>query len=143
MQIVNPGECEWNRTFRATLTNVSRGGEGSGPGSFRRVGRSAYRSHAQVCSNELNKQDTADAAQRSHALAYVENHLHNLFERDLPSIFSISARDGLEAKKKQNSQMLDASGLLLLEDALGQFLLAEKSSEFMLQMCNRSQRGRT
>ncbi len=85
----------------------------------------------------LNKQDTVDPAQRSQALAYLEDQLHSLFERDLPSIFSISARDGLEAKKKQDSQLLDASGLPRLEDKLVQFLLAEKSSEFMLQMCNR------
>jgi GTP-binding protein EngB required for normal cell division len=85
----------------------------------------------------LNKQDTVDPAQRSQALAYVEDQLHGLFERDLPSIFSISARDGLEAKKKQDPQLLDASGLPSLENALVQFLLSEKSSEFMLQMCNR------
>ena len=85
----------------------------------------------------LNKQDTVDPAQRSQALAYVEDQLHSLFERDLPSIFSISARDGLEAKKKQDSQLLDASGLPRLEDGLVQFLLTEKSNEFMLQMCNR------
>jgi GTP-binding protein EngB required for normal cell division len=85
----------------------------------------------------LNKQDTVDPEQRGPALAYVESQLRGLFEQDLPSIFSISARDGLEGKKQQNSQLLDASGLPQLEEALVQFLLAEKSSEFMLQMCNR------
>lgn len=85
----------------------------------------------------LNKQDTVDPAQRSEALVYLEDQLHSLFERDLPSIFSISARDGLEAKKNQDSELLDASGLPRLEDALVQFLLTEKSNEFMLQMCNR------
>ena len=85
----------------------------------------------------LNKQDTVDRAQRRQALAYVEDQLHSLFERDLPSVFSISARDGLEAKKRQDSQLLDTSGLPRLEDALVQFLLKEKRSEFMLQMCNR------
>jgi len=85
----------------------------------------------------LNKQDTVDFAQRGQALAYVESQLRGLFEQDLPSIFSISARDGLEAKKTQDSQLLDASGLPQLEEALVQFLLAEKSSEFLLQMCNR------
>jgi GTP-binding protein EngB required for normal cell division len=85
----------------------------------------------------LNKQDTVDPAQRSQALAYVESQLRVLFEQDLPSIFSISARDGLEGKKQRDSQLLDASGLPQLEEALVQFLLKEKSSEFMLQMCNR------
>src|SRR6204780_3646215 len=85
----------------------------------------------------LNKQDTVDATQRRQALAYVEDQLHSLFERDLPSIFSISARDGLEGKKQQNVRLLDASGLPQLEEALVHFLLSEKNSEFMLQMCNR------
>ncbi len=85
----------------------------------------------------LNKQDTVDSAQRSQALAYMEDQLHSLFEQDLPLIFSVSARDGLAAKKQQNSLLLDASGLSRLEDALVQFLLTQKSSEFMLQMCNR------
>ena len=85
----------------------------------------------------LNKQDTVDPAQRGQALAYVEDQIRNLFERDRPSIFSISARDGLKGKKKQDSQLLEASGLPHLEDALVQFLLAEKNGEFMLQMCNR------
>jgi GTP-binding protein EngB required for normal cell division len=85
----------------------------------------------------LNKQDTVDPEQRSQALAYVESQLQRLFEQGLPSVFSISARDGLEAKKQQNSQLLNASGLPQLEEALVQFLLSEKSGEFMLQMCNR------
>ncbi|HTZ56871.1 MAG TPA: dynamin family protein [Acidobacteriaceae bacterium] len=86
----------------------------------------------------LNKHDTVDAEQRMQALAYVEQQLRILFEHDLPSIFSISARVGLEAKRKQNSQLLDQSGLPQLEDALVQFLLTEKSTEFLLQMCNRT-----
>ena len=85
----------------------------------------------------LNKQDTVDPEQRSQALKYLEDQLRTLFERDVPTIFSISARDGLAAKKNQDSQLLDASGLPRLEDALVSFLLSEKSSEFMLQMCNR------
>jgi hypothetical protein len=85
----------------------------------------------------LNKQDTVDTEQRSQALAYVERQLHGLFDQGLPSIFSISARDGLEGKKQQNPQLLDASGLPRLEEALVHFLLSEKNSEFMLQMCNR------
>ena len=85
----------------------------------------------------LNKHDTVDPTQRDQALTYVKNQLQILFERDIPSIFSISARDGLEAKKNQEFQLLDASGLPRLENELVQFLLSEKSSEFMLQMCNR------
>jgi GTP-binding protein EngB required for normal cell division len=47
----------------------------------------------------LNKQDTVDSAQRSQALAYMEDQLHSLFEQDLPSIFSISNRDGARSQE--------------------------------------------
>lgn len=85
----------------------------------------------------LNKQDTVDAKEREEAISYVQDQLRSLFGQDIPSVFPISARDGLEAKQKQDMHLLEASGLQRLEDELVQFLLAEKSSEFMLQMCNR------
>ena len=79
----------------------------------------------------LNKQDTVDPAQRGQALAYVESQLRGLFEQDLPSIFSISARDGLEAKKTQDSQLLDASGLPQLEER-SCYSFWRKDSDFLL-----------
>lgn len=85
----------------------------------------------------LNKQDTVDAKERAQALSYVQDQIRTFFGQDTPLIFSISARDGLEAKQKNDMQLLETSGLQRLEDELVQFLLAEKSSEFMLQMCNR------
>jgi len=85
----------------------------------------------------LNKQDTVDAKEREQAISYVQDQLKSIFEKDVPPIFSISARDGLEGKQKQDVQLLEISGLQKLEDELIQFLLTEKSSEFMLQMCNR------
>lgn len=85
----------------------------------------------------LNKQDTVNVKEREQAISYVQGQLRSLFKQDIPAIFSISARDGLEAKQKQDMQLLEASGIQKLEEELVQFLLAEKSSEFMLQMCNR------
>lgn len=85
----------------------------------------------------LNKQDTVDAKDREQAISYVQDQLHSLFGQDIPAIFSISARNGLEAKQKQDPKLLEASGVQRLEDELVQFLLAEKNNEFMLQMCNR------
>lgn len=85
----------------------------------------------------LNKQDTVDVQERRQAILYVRDQLQSLFGQDAPSIFSISARDGLVAKQKKDMQLLETSGLQRLESELVQFLLAEKSREFMLQMCNR------
>jgi GTP-binding protein EngB required for normal cell division len=85
----------------------------------------------------LNKQDTVCEAEREQALTYVQSQLRSLFGPEIPLVFSISARDGLEAKLKDDPQLLESSGLLRLEEALARFLLSEKNSEFMLQMCNR------
>lgn len=85
----------------------------------------------------LNKQDTVNTEDRERALSYVQDQLRAIFEHDRPAVFSISARDGLEGKQKDDLHNLEASGLHNLEDELLQFLLTEKSSEFLFQMCNR------
>jgi GTP-binding protein EngB required for normal cell division len=82
----------------------------------------------------LNKQDTVGVEERGEALEYVQQQLHALFDHDIPAIFSVSARDGLRAKQDQDQKLLDLSGLPKLEEELVEFLLSEKSGEFLLQM---------
>jgi GTP-binding protein EngB required for normal cell division len=85
----------------------------------------------------LNKQDTVGAEEREQALEYVHEQLRALFDHDIPALFSVSARDGLRAKQDQDQRLLDLSGLPKLEEKLVEYLLSEKSSEFLLQMYNR------
>jgi small GTP-binding protein len=85
----------------------------------------------------LNKQDTVREQERADALAYVRQQVDAMFGPARPKVFSISARDGLEAMQSHDSQRLIASGIPALEQELVGFLLTQKQSEFLLRMCHR------
>jgi GTP-binding protein EngB required for normal cell division len=85
----------------------------------------------------LNKHDLVSTEERQHAIAHVRDRLRGLFGRLTPPIFSISAREGLEAKQSGDSSRLTASGIQTLEENLVKFLLTEKSTEFLAGICDR------
>jgi small GTP-binding protein len=100
---------------------------------FFRAGSSAGRRIFVV----LNKHDTVSAENRAAGLAFVREQLQPLFRRSPPQIFSVSSLEGLEAKRSGDVFRLAASGIPELEKALLGFLLTEKTSEFLLRMCER------
>jgi small GTP-binding protein len=86
----------------------------------------------------LNKQDLVSLDERNKAIVYVRNQLDAFFGRHTGQmIFSVSAREGLEAKQCGDASRLAASGIPALEDALVNFLVNAKRSEFLLRMCDR------
>jgi Dynamin family. len=85
----------------------------------------------------LNKQDTVGAADRETVQRYVQERLSGIFGLDCPQLFSVSARDGLEAKETMDSGRLTASGIPALEIALTNFMLEEKRTVFLSGMCER------
>ena len=85
----------------------------------------------------LNKHDTVTSDERHAVRAYVKHQLSSLFGGRTPRIFSVSARDGLRAKRSQDTALLKESGLPVLEGQLVEFLLNEKSTEFLLAICDR------
>jgi GTP-binding protein EngB required for normal cell division len=85
----------------------------------------------------LNKHDTVSSDERNAALGYVRDQLRTLFGSTSPKIFSVSAREGLEAKQRQDLQRLADSGIPTLEEELIGFLLNAKTTEFLLRMCDR------
>jgi GTP-binding protein EngB required for normal cell division len=86
----------------------------------------------------LNKHDTVSVEERRTVLAYVRQQLSQIFGEEHPRIFSISARDGLDAKRQNDADRLKESGLPALESDLIGFLLTDKSTEFLLGMCARA-----
>jgi GTP-binding protein EngB required for normal cell division len=86
----------------------------------------------------LNKHDTVSAEQRDTVLNYVRDQLHAIFGETTPRLFSVSANEGLDAKRSQDLSRLSTSGILALEEALVGFLLTEKKDQFLLQMCRRT-----
>lgn len=82
----------------------------------------------------VNKHDAVSATERAESLHFVRRHLEGLFSRDAPSVFSVSARDALEAKLRGDREGLEASGIGPLEDALARFLLEQKRNEFLVHL---------
>jgi small GTP-binding protein len=85
----------------------------------------------------LNKHDTVSAEQRETVLCFVREQLNRFFGRNTPSIFSVSSTEGLAGKLLDGQARLLASGIPELERQLIDFLLTEKSREFLLRMCDR------
>jgi GTP-binding protein EngB required for normal cell division len=85
----------------------------------------------------LNKQDYVTADQRATVLTYVRQQLDTIFRDCTPRVFSVSARDGLDARRAQDQERLSASGMLALETDLAAFLLDDKRDHFLRQMCRR------
>jgi GTP-binding protein EngB required for normal cell division len=86
----------------------------------------------------LNKHDTVSPEQRQAVIAYVREQLDILFNQNTPPIFSVSSTDGLNAKLSRDQSLLEKSGIPELEEQLLDFLLTEKSSEFLRLMCHRT-----
>lgn len=84
----------------------------------------------------VNKQDAANQAERQEALLHLQQQLAQLFA-DVPPLFSLSARQGLASRMAGDSVSLRESGLPALEAALIDFLVNDKRTEFLLNLCTR------
>lgn len=86
----------------------------------------------------LNKQDTVTAEERSQALKFVSERLEHFSFSETPRIFSISAREALDAKQSGNEDRLKESGLRSLEEELLRFLTEERAQSFLSNMHGRT-----
>ena len=84
----------------------------------------------------INKNDLVSAAERDEAIRFVRSHLETPAGSP-PEIFSVSARDGLSAKRRKEDTLLEASGVMALEHTLTRFLLERKRTAFLISMCSR------
>lgn len=79
----------------------------------------------------VNKQDTVGEDERGQVLGYVKAQLERFSFQRAPQIFSVSARQGLEAKQSQDSSSLADSGILRFEEELLRFLIEERAEAFL------------
>lgn len=86
----------------------------------------------------LNKQDTVTEADRAEAARFVGERLEEFSFTEKPQIFSMSARQGLEAKQKSDDSQLAASGVGDFESTLMHFLLEERAQSFLANMYERT-----
>jgi GTPase Era involved in 16S rRNA processing len=86
----------------------------------------------------LNKQDMVGPEDRTEAIDFVKDRLRTMSFAEQPQIFSVSARQGLEAKLAQDRDRLAASGVQQFEDALMRFLVEERAQSFLANMYERT-----
>ena len=85
----------------------------------------------------LNKQDTVAPELRGDVLTYAEQVVEEVLNGQARRPFSLSARQGLEAKQANDMDGLRASGIVEFEQELVGFLTAQKSGLFLDSMCDR------
>jgi small GTP-binding protein len=85
----------------------------------------------------LNKHDLASPEERNEVLEHVRRQAYQVFGDNVPQLFSISAREALEANKLHDKGRLMSSGLPYLKAKLIEFLVNEKQAQFLLRMCGR------
>ena len=85
----------------------------------------------------INKHDLVSPGERNQVLGHVRDQARRVFGEPLPRIFSVSARDAMEATALRDHERFLASGIGDLREELARFLLSEKQAEFLLRMCER------
>lgn len=85
----------------------------------------------------VNKHDFVSVDERGQVLAHIHDQMAHMLKTDLPQVFSVSARQALGAHKSLDDGQWSESGVPALEEQLSRFLLEDKQSEFLFQMCER------
>jgi GTP-binding protein EngB required for normal cell division len=86
----------------------------------------------------VNKRDLVPAEQQDGVIAFVEARLKDAFEEQRPRVYSLSARDALNAKQNGDPEALRRSGLPNLEADLLDFLQKDKTREFLRRITSRA-----
>jgi small GTP-binding protein len=86
----------------------------------------------------VNKQDTVTEVERAEALAFVGERLKRFSFSETPQIFSLSARQGLQAKQGEDKVALEESGLASFEAELLRFLTEERAHAFLANLYART-----
>jgi small GTP-binding protein len=86
----------------------------------------------------INKQDTIGPQDRDEAIQFVAERLERFNFAEKPQIFSISARQALDAKQTQNASHLSESGIQSFETELMRFLIEERAQSFLVNMYERT-----
>jgi GTP-binding protein EngB required for normal cell division len=85
----------------------------------------------------VNKQDTVDEDERRQVLDYVKSQMDQFSLKKTPQVFSVSARQALEAKQSQQADRIASSGILQFQEELLRFLIEERAEAFLSNMYER------
>lgn len=87
----------------------------------------------------VNKQDTVAEDERRQVLDYVKAQLEQFSFEKPPQVFSVSARQALDAKQSQQPDRVADTGILKFEEELLRFLIEERAEAFLSNMHERIQ----
>lgn len=96
------------------------------------------RQHVRKIFLVVNKRDLVPAEQQEAVISFVEARLKDILEQSRPRVYSISARDALNAKQSADTERLRHSGLPDLEADLLEFLQKDKAREFLRRVADRA-----
>jgi GTP-binding protein EngB required for normal cell division len=96
------------------------------------------RDHVRKIFFVVNKLDLIPREQRDQVLTFVREQIEREIGVQEPQLLAVSALAGLEAKLTDSAERLAGSGLPALEEDLLQFLTTEKTTEFLLRLCERA-----
>jgi GTPase SAR1 family protein len=85
----------------------------------------------------VNKQDLASELDRAEVHEHIRAQIRNILGENKIEIFSVSAREAMEANRLGDLDRLAASGLPAFMECLTHFLIMEKQTEFLCRMCER------
>ena len=86
----------------------------------------------------VNKRDLVSPEQQEAVVAFVQERLREVFGEICPPVYSVSARDALNAKQSGDAGKLSRSGLPQLEADLIDFLQTDKTREFLARVAHRT-----
>jgi hypothetical protein len=85
----------------------------------------------------INKEDLCTPLQREQVLTFIRSRVDaETGSHEIP-IFPVSASEALAAKLAGDSERLERSGLPVFEQALVDYLIGERSNDFLTAMCDR------
>jgi small GTP-binding protein len=79
----------------------------------------------------INKQDTVSPEQQGEVLKFIADRLERFSFSETPRVFSVSARQGLDARLTRKDDQVEESGLRLFEEELLRFLTEERAQSFL------------
>jgi len=85
----------------------------------------------------VNKHDTVGEGDRGQVLDYVKAQLERFSFQRPPQVYSVSARQALEAKQSQRPDLVAGSGIRQFEEELLRFLIEERAEAFLTNMYER------
>lgn len=86
----------------------------------------------------MNKADLVSEAVREKVTSFVRERLAEQLGGGMPSVFAVSAREGLRARMAGDEQALNESGLWQFEGQLTEFLRTEKADLFLQRAMQRT-----